>query len=70
MDHIIKNRKVRKTVYHVLAALVLIAGAWGFVEAEGVTQLLVALGTIFGIGGNELAAKNVPASEPAALLAE
>lgn len=70
MDHIIPNRKVRKTTYHSLAALVLIAGTWGFIEAEGVTQLLVALGTIFGIGGNELAAKNVPADEPAAPLAE
>lgn len=63
MDHIIPNRKTRKTIYHVLAALITIAGVWGFIEAEGVTQLLVALGTIFGLGGNEMAAKNVPASE-------
>lgn len=53
-----------------LSALIVVSGVWGLLEAEGVTQLLIALGTIFGVGGNELAAKNVPASEPAAELAE
>lgn len=70
MDSIIPNRKTRKTVYHLLSAAITIAGVWGVIEAEGVTQLTIALGTIFGVGGQEMAAKNVPASEPAAELAE
>lgn len=60
MDNIIKNRKTRKTVYHLLSALILIAGVWGFIEAEGVNQLLIALAALFGVSGNELAAVNVP----------
>lgn len=70
MDNSIQNRKTRKSIYHIAAALIAIAGVWGVIEAEGVTQLTIALGTIFGVGGQEMAAKNVPASEPAAELAE
>lgn len=70
MDNIIQNRKTRKSIYHIAAALITIAGVWGVIEAEGVTQLTIALGTIFGLGGQEMAAKNVPASEPSAELAE
>lgn len=63
MDNIIKDRRTRKTIYHLLAALIAIAGVWGFIEAEGVQQLLIALAALFGVGGNELAAKNVPGSQ-------
>jgi hypothetical protein len=63
MDNIIKDRRTRKTIYRVLEALILIAGIWGFIEAEGVAQWLAILATLFGVGGNELAAKNVPANQ-------
>lgn len=65
MDRIIKDRRTRKTIYRVLELLIVLAGVWGFIEAEGVTQWLVILGTLFGVSGNEMAAKNVPADDRA-----
>lgn len=63
MDNIIENRKVRKTVFHVLAAALSVAGVWGLLEADQIEEVTKAIVALLGVGGAELAASNVPKSD-------
>lgn len=63
MDTIINDRRLRKAVYHVLAAALGVAGVYGLLEAEQTEEILKAITALLGVGGVELAAGNTPSEK-------
>lgn len=62
-NRVIGSERIRKSIYHGVAAVLAIAGVWGFISAEEAEQYLQAAVLILGVGGSELAATNTPKAE-------
>ena len=63
MDNLISDRRLRKAVYHVLAAALGVAGVYGLLEADQTEEILKAIVALLGVGGAELAAGNTPSEK-------
>lgn len=62
-NRVIESTRLRKTIYHIIAGALAIAGVWGFISAEEAEQYLQAAVLVLGVGGSELAATNTPKTE-------
>lgn len=60
-DHVIKNRKTRKTLYIIAAAGFGIGSVYGLITADQAAQYASAAAVLLGIAPTALAAANVPA---------
>lgn len=61
--NIIQDDRTRKTVYHLVAAILAGFGIWGLIDADQADDYLQAAVLLLGTGGSELAAVNTPKTE-------